>query len=109
MTPLLTKEGKNMINNMLSFSSSLRRSTLAGSARERWWTFDTASLSHFHDFSFKPLAGLKSRGMFLVPVMSGKDLINNVLPFSYSLKRSILPKCQMKGVACYCHSDVPVK
>jgi len=43
MTPLLTKEGKNMINNMLSFSSSSRRSTLAGSARGRWWTFDKAS------------------------------------------------------------------
>jgi hypothetical protein len=46
MTPFLTKEGKNMINNMLAFSSSLRRSTLAGSARGRWWTFDTTSFQY---------------------------------------------------------------
>jgi hypothetical protein len=29
MTPLLGKEGKVLINRLLSFSSSLRRSTLA--------------------------------------------------------------------------------
>jgi hypothetical protein len=40
MTPLLGKEGKVVIINILTFSSSLRRSTpdLSGG---RWWAFTT--------------------------------------------------------------------